>query len=160
MESFDLESGTRIGAMNPPPTPPRRGAGRRGHTRFAVRRRHGIGGRFWHPSGVRFVFNVVPGVSLALNNGWQPSGLAPSAHLQVERHAPQRANHAEGFGDVEEPEECGGHGEQAQSAKSQIPKKPQAPNINAAREGRIERRHGVKRSPEGCQKLAGGRGAQ
>ena len=26
-----------------------------------------MGGRFWHPAGVRFVFDGVPGVSLALN---------------------------------------------------------------------------------------------
>ena len=36
-----------------------------------MRRRHGIGGRFWHPFGdpfgVRFVFDGVPGASLSLN---------------------------------------------------------------------------------------------
>src|SRR6266571_6270421 len=37
--------------------------------RLTSRRWNGLkmGGRFWHPAGVRFVFDGVPGVSLALN---------------------------------------------------------------------------------------------
>src|ERR1041385_5529325 len=47
---------------------------------------------FWHPSRVRFLFDGVPGVSLALAGAqppakvWQPSGLAWSAPKQLGRH--------------------------------------------------------------------------